>query len=211
MAYASMTDKEKKAYDKVFDEKNELFSGTINLYVLDGDGYAKKTKGSAVEAVLHLEPAPEGVKLVAHFSSSNPLFYLQVKSDDSLYLFGTLNVGLGKASKLMEIGRFLPKRLSDLDNEIEASQTKTIGTAQMEMGFLKNFQDKLANVEIVVGDKRQTRGKLHRITVGIPTDAWKEIKEYRIRSYLQDKAWEGLKKGGEEDKKEGEEKTEETG
>jgi len=205
-----MTDKEKKAYDKVFDEKNELFSGTISLYVLDMDGYAKKTKGSSVEAVLHMEEAPEGVKLVAHFSSSNPLFYLQVKSDDQLYLFGTLSVGLGKSCKMMEIGRFQPKRLSDLDSEIDTSPGKNTGTAQLELGFLKNFQDRLANVEIIVGDKRQTRGKLHRITVGIPTDAWKEIKEYRIRSYLQDKAWEGLKKSGEEDKKDGEDKNEET-
>jgi len=82
-----------------------------------------------------------------------------------------------------------------------------VGSAQLEMPFVKDFTKKLANIEITSVEKKFKRN-IAGLVIGIPSDAWKEIKEYRIRSYLQDKTWEGLKKAGDEEKKEDSEKTE---
>jgi len=200
-----MTDKEKKAYTKVFDEKDELFSGTVSLNILDEDGYVRKIKGSSVDAIVHCEKAPEGIKLISCFNPLNPLFHLEIKGEQSHYLFGQIFVGMSKGSKLMEIGRLVPKKMSELTDEME--KNNGVGTAQLEMPFVKDLAKKLANVEVSTVEKKFKR-TISGLVVGIPADAWKEIKEYRIRSYLQDKTWEGLKKAGDEEKKEDGEKKE---
>jgi len=205
MAFSDMTEKEKKAYAKVFDEKDELFSGTVTLNILDEDGYVRKIKGSQTDAVVHCEKAPEGVKLISCFNPTNPLFYLEIKGEQSHYLFGQVFCGLSKGSKLMEIGRIVPKKMSELNDEMEKNNGK--GSAQLEMPFVKDLAKKLANIEVTSLEKKFKR-TISGLVIGIPADAWKEIKEYRIRSYLQDKTWEGLKKAGDEEKKEDSEKTE---
>lgn len=198
-----MTEKEKKAYAKVFDEKDELFSGNLALNVLDEDGYVKKIKGSSASSVVHCEKAPEGVKLLSYFNPTNPLFHLEIKGEQNHYLFGQVFAGIGKGTPLMEIGRIVPKKMSELNEEMD--KNNGVGAAQLEMVFVKDYCKKLANIEITSVEKRFKR-TIASMVIGIPADSWKEIKEYRIRSYLQDKTWEGLKKAGDEEKKDDEKK-----
>ncbi|OLP94116.1 DNA topoisomerase 3-alpha [Symbiodinium microadriaticum] len=89
--FSKMTEKElTKGAKRILDESEENTCGFASFFVLDQDGYAKKTKGCSLEAPWHLV-STEGEELVFQAElPANPLFYLQVSSEEGNYFWGSI-------------------------------------------------------------------------------------------------------------------------
>ncbi|CAE7526811.1 Top3a, partial [Symbiodinium natans] len=73
-----MTEKElTKGAKRILDEAEENTCGFASFFILDQDGYGKKTKGSSVEVPWHLMSTDGDELLFEAELPANPLFFLQ--------------------------------------------------------------------------------------------------------------------------------------
>lgn len=192
MAAAELTDGAKK----VIDETDEYVCGFVALQVLDQDGYVKKQKGSQIEAPLHLA-STEGdfVVLQADFAV-NPLFYLQLTSEEGQYLYGRWWLGDAKWSRTNQICTLIPKLTQDVHKVLDTGTTEF--TADAEMAFLKGAPSRLLQVKLGTKEQRFVT-KLISASVQIPKAAWAEWKQYRLKLWRSSKSWAGEDKSGKDD------------
>eukprot|EP00397_Hematodinium_sp_SG-2012_P061882 GEMP01082660.1.p1 GENE.GEMP01082660.1~~GEMP01082660.1.p1 ORF type:complete len:206 (+),score=47.08 GEMP01082660.1:44-661(+) len=197
---ATMTEKERKAYDKAMDLNDDTFCGFMALQTLDEDGYQKKTKGSSVEAPVHIEHVGNTVKITGYFTTPNPLFYLEIQNSDTQFVFGHVWFGGDKVSRTNEIGKIVPKSMALLDAERSDEKTKGVAKAELQLAYIRDSTTRLCAVELNTVEKK-FKTTLTKAVMTIPKDAWLELKAYRLKFWQQNKSWEAFKKGDDEDEK----------
>eukprot|EP00747_Dinoflagellata_sp_TGD_P190177 gnl/TRDRNA2_/TRDRNA2_51455_c0_seq1.p1 gnl/TRDRNA2_/TRDRNA2_51455_c0~~gnl/TRDRNA2_/TRDRNA2_51455_c0_seq1.p1 ORF type:complete len:219 (+),score=71.22 gnl/TRDRNA2_/TRDRNA2_51455_c0_seq1:42-659(+) len=191
---------------KVLDEADEFVCGFCALQILDQDGYVKKTKGSSIEAPLHLVPGADGddsVTLEALFPA-NPLFFLQITNEEGNYLFGRWWLGEAKWSRTNQVVTLIPKDTQAIHKQLDDEGTKTF-TADSEMPFLRNAPANLIKVSFETKEQRFVT-KLVSAKLQIPKAKWHEWKQYRLKLWKSSKSWGAEDKDPKDDEKEKEEK-----
>uniref|UniRef100_A0A7S1APT1 Uncharacterized protein n=1 Tax=Noctiluca scintillans TaxID=2966 RepID=A0A7S1APT1_NOCSC len=179
------------------DEDDQNVCGFVTLQTLDSDGYAKKTKGTAIEAPFHLVSSGEEIVLEANFPA-NALFFLQISNEDN-YLFGRWWIGDATWSKTNQLCQVVPLRHKDIVKALEKDGSGTF-TAGAEVPFLPRCSDseRLVRVNIETQEVKYVT-KVVRVSVVIPKDLWNEWKQYRLKLWRRSKQWAGEDKT--EDKK----------
>lgn len=197
-------EKEKKAKRKWMDEDDDNFCGFLNLQIVDSDGYAKKTKGMAIERPLYMTSGSgsENVTLEAEIAM-NPLFFIQVPNEDSLLLHGTWWIG-EKSGSLSNIGSTIPKMCTAAHKDMEKSSSAEF-KVDVEMPLLKGAPSRLVNAVVTTKEQKFVT-KVTKVTLDIPRQSWKEWKEHRCRFWQFGKNQGGAGVGGggkkDEEKKE---------
>merc|ERR1712196_264993 len=91
-------------------------------------------------------PAAESVVLEAEFPS-NALFFMQVPSEDSLYLFAQFWLG-EKFSQTTQICSAVPKLTNQIHKELEKAGSQEF-TLEGEMPLLKNYTSRLLTINVL--------------------------------------------------------------
>eukprot|EP00927_Polykrikos_kofoidii_P077493 TRINITY_DN7442_c0_g1_i1.p1 TRINITY_DN7442_c0_g1~~TRINITY_DN7442_c0_g1_i1.p1 ORF type:complete len:229 (-),score=57.45 TRINITY_DN7442_c0_g1_i1:169-789(-) len=191
--------------EKFVDDEDRNFTGFLSLQVLDQDGYAKKTKGSSLEAPLFYSKQTGVVRLEAEFPA-DPLFFLGVPQTDNTYLFGQWWMGPGGWARTNQIGMSIPTLATKIHRDMEEEGVKTF-TMRVEIPFLKGSDQKLVTATVTTADKKFVT-KVTKVTLEIPEAHWKEMKEYRSKLWQSWKVWSG-KDENEKKKKDDEKKDDE--
>mmetsp|Transcript_4893 Transcript_4893/g.9964 ORF Transcript_4893/g.9964 Transcript_4893/m.9964 type:complete len:210 (+) Transcript_4893:68-697(+) len=197
-----------KAAAKVLDEKDEAFIGFCNVQLLDQDGIGMKTKGSSIQAPLHMvsEAGAGTVVLEALFEPSDPLFYLEVRCEEQYFLMAQMWLDGAKYSEDKALCSMIPVKTMDIKKQMEKTGTANFeGKAQIPV--IRNWTKRLCKVTGATEEKKFTT-KLSGLRVEIPRDAWMEYKQYRVRLWQSGKNWagQGDKEDDKDKKKDGEEK-----
>eukprot|EP00438_Fugacium_kawagutii_P025947 Skav207672 [mRNA] locus=scaffold1857:313240:327323:- [translate_table: standard] len=115
-ASESMSEKElTKGAKRILDETEENTCGFASFFILDQDGYGKKTKGSSVEdggcglVPWHLMSSEGGHMVFEAQLPANQLFYLGVSSEEGNYFWGQWWLGDCKRTKTNAICDLIPK------------------------------------------------------------------------------------------------------
>lgn len=196
---APLTEKEKKAEAKIFDAEDAGFCGFVRLHIVDQDGLARVTKGTNAEGVLHLEKSGDGCKLVAKFPL-NPLYFLEIPNEQSLYFYGNLWYGDAKKTSTNEIGKVIPANCKDINTQIDKTKDGKKGTGEVNV-FVPFFKDSLnrnLKMKLLTHEERFCT-KVVGVEVAFTKAEWEEWKQYRIRFFRQSQAWAGAA-GEDEDK-----------
>jgi len=189
---------EKKAEKRVFDEVDEAFCGFVELWTLDQDGISGRTLGSSVKAPVHIVSPPEAAMVVmeAQFLAINPLFYLELRNEETYYLWGQWWMDGPSHSASKDIAALVPVRMQDCHKSME--KTPNEFKAQAMCDFLRNSTTRLLDVQCTTMEKK-FKTKLTKITLTMPREAWLEYKSYRVRVWKASKLMAAQEK--EEDKK----------
>eukprot|EP00747_Dinoflagellata_sp_TGD_P163078 gnl/TRDRNA2_/TRDRNA2_181394_c0_seq1.p1 gnl/TRDRNA2_/TRDRNA2_181394_c0~~gnl/TRDRNA2_/TRDRNA2_181394_c0_seq1.p1 ORF type:complete len:199 (+),score=59.43 gnl/TRDRNA2_/TRDRNA2_181394_c0_seq1:71-667(+) len=184
--------------EKFLDKNDEKFVGFCCLQVLDQDGYAKKTKGSCIEAPLHLDRTGNVVTLRAEFPA-DPLFYLAVRNEENTYVFGQWWFGPGSWCRTNQICALVPKDSQAIHKALEQSDNHTF-VADAEVPFLQQASSRLMKVSFVTKEVKFLT-KVTSATLELPEEAWTEVKRYRSRLWQSWKVWSGKDEKEKEKKK----------
>eukprot|EP00933_Yihiella_yeosuensis_P080996 TRINITY_DN94534_c0_g1_i1.p1 TRINITY_DN94534_c0_g1~~TRINITY_DN94534_c0_g1_i1.p1 ORF type:complete len:203 (-),score=71.85 TRINITY_DN94534_c0_g1_i1:268-876(-) len=191
---------EKKLGDaakKILDADDEFAIGFCAFHILDQDGYAKKTKGGAIEAPWHVASSTaEAIVLEAELPS-NALFYLQVSAEDNNYFYGSwwLQENKGKNNVICNL---VPKENKTIQKELDG---KTEFEVEAQMPLLKNSTKKLIKVKLSTIEAKFVT-KVSKAQLTVPRALWTEFKEHRLTLWKASKVWKGEDKGGDDEKKE---------
>lgn len=200
-----MTEKElTKGAKRILDENDENVCGFCLLQILDVDGYTKKTKGSAVEVPFHLVSTQGDAVVLEAQLALNPLFFLQISSEEGSYLFGQWWLGDAKRSKTNQICDLIPKDCHQIQKQLEGDKVDFVVEALVP--FLRNAPSRLVQVKFTTKEQRFVT-KVVSAQVTLPKDVWQEWKQYRLKLWRSSKVWGGDDKDDDE-KKEGEKKEE---
>ncbi|CAE8716450.1 unnamed protein product [Polarella glacialis] len=188
---------------RILDESDENACGFCVFYILDQDGYAKKTKGSAVEVPWYLSSsAGDDIVLEAELPA-NPLFFLQVSSEEGNYFWGQWWLGDAKRTKTNAICDLVPKDCKAIQKTLDGDVTEFEVEAQMP--FIKGSSSKLVKIKLTTKEQKFVT-KVTSAKLTVPKALWTEWKEYRLRLWRSGKVWGGEDK---DDEKENDEKKDE--
>eukprot|EP00930_Biecheleria_cincta_P096888 TRINITY_DN88661_c0_g1_i1.p1 TRINITY_DN88661_c0_g1~~TRINITY_DN88661_c0_g1_i1.p1 ORF type:complete len:202 (-),score=65.01 TRINITY_DN88661_c0_g1_i1:79-684(-) len=201
-----MSEKElTKGAKRILDESDENTCGFASFLILDQDGYTKKTKGAAVEVPWHLASS-EGDEVVLQAElPANPLFYLQVASEEGNYFWGQWWLGDAKRTKTNAICDLVPKDCKLIHKALDGD--KTDFEVQATVPFLKDSSSKLVTCKFTTKEQKFVT-KVVKAELRMPKAYWMEWKQYRLRLWRASKVWAGEDKDDDE-KKDGEGKKEE--
>eukprot|EP00440_Ansanella_granifera_P010692 gb/GFBE01011601.1/.p1 GENE.gb/GFBE01011601.1/~~gb/GFBE01011601.1/.p1 ORF type:complete len:208 (+),score=72.12 gb/GFBE01011601.1/:1-624(+) len=195
------TDKKKeaeKASKKILDENDELACGFCSFIILDQDGYAKKTKGCAVDAPWHLLKSDADSVVMQADLPANALFYLQIANEDGLYLYGEWWLGDAGKSKSNQICDLIPKECKLIQKALDGD--KTDFEVQAQMPLLKNSSARPITLKVSTQEQKFVT-KIVRAELTVPKSLWLEWKQQRLTMWRASKAWKGEGAGGDDDKK----------
>mmetsp|Transcript_92783 Transcript_92783/g.267891 ORF Transcript_92783/g.267891 Transcript_92783/m.267891 type:complete len:202 (+) Transcript_92783:348-953(+) len=186
---------------KVFDESDEAFCGFISLQTLDQDGISGRTLGAMVKAPLHItsEPGADQVVMEALFLPANPLFYLELRSEEQYYLWGQCWMDGPTYSEAKTICVLNPVKMQDCHKHMEKSGGSTFPGAAMCEALRDSAKRQFA-VEFTTEEKK-FKTKLSKVVLTIPREAWMEFKQHRVRMWKSSKTELAGAGGGDDDKK----------
>lgn len=201
-----MTEKElTKGAKRILDEGEENTCGFASFFILDQDGYGKKTKGSSVEVPWHLVSS-EGADMILEAElPANPLFYLQVSSEEGNYFWGQWWLGDAKRSKTNAICDLIPKDCRLIHKALEGD--KVDFECQAQVPFLKGSSSRLVTLNFTTKEQKFVT-KVTKATLKMPKESWLEWKQHRLRLWRASKVWAGEDKDDDEKKDEKEKKDE---
>jgi len=202
---------------RIIDEAENSFCGFCSFQLLDSDGSRIHGCGTAVQAPLHLESsaavpatvhqsAPgerDLIILEAEFVHSDPLFFLELRAEEGVYLSGQWCVGGpwgSKASTLLAAvlpvkTQTLCEGAAGLDEAMDVDVVRAQSSPRA-MGGQRRFVDcmaccafsrlgaeELPNLRVRVEALPLGLGPLRvaRATLVVPRDVWRIHKEARLR------------------------------
>eukprot|EP00933_Yihiella_yeosuensis_P045710 TRINITY_DN41114_c0_g1_i1.p1 TRINITY_DN41114_c0_g1~~TRINITY_DN41114_c0_g1_i1.p1 ORF type:complete len:205 (+),score=58.28 TRINITY_DN41114_c0_g1_i1:78-692(+) len=184
-----------KGAKRILDEENENVCGFCAFFILDQDGYNKKTKGSAVEVPWHLKSA-EGDNVVLEAElPANPLFFLQVASEEGNYFWGQWWMGDSKRTKTNQICDIVPKDCRLIHKGLDGDKTEF--EVQAQVPFIKNSSSKLVTVKLNTKEQKFVT-KVTTAELILPKAIWMEWKQYRLKLWRSSKVWGGEDKDDED-------------
>ncbi|CAJ1335933.1 unnamed protein product [Effrenium voratum] len=193
-----MTEKElTKGAKRILDESEENTCGFAAFFILDQDGYGKKTKGSSVEVPWHLMSCEGDEVLFQAELPANPLFYLQVSSEENNFFWGQWWLGDSKRSKTNAICDLIPKDCRLIQKSLEGDTVDF--ECQAEMPFLKNSSTRLVTVKFTTKEQKFVT-KVVKAQLKLPKAVWLEWKQHRLRLWRASKVWAGEDKDDDEKK-----------
>merc|ERR1719476_217650 len=139
----------------------------------------------------------------AHFLSTNPLFYLELRNEEQFYLWGRWWVSSDKCSDENQICSMVPIRMQDCHKQME--KTANEFKAQAHCGVLKQSTSRLFDLHFTTEEKK-FKTKVTKVTLAMPREAWLEFKAYRVRSWKASKLMSS--KGDDDEKKDDDKKDE---
>eukprot|EP00931_Biecheleriopsis_adriatica_P007292 TRINITY_DN108598_c0_g1_i1.p1 TRINITY_DN108598_c0_g1~~TRINITY_DN108598_c0_g1_i1.p1 ORF type:complete len:227 (-),score=78.60 TRINITY_DN108598_c0_g1_i1:66-686(-) len=188
-----------KASKKILDENDELACGFCSFSVLDQDGYAKKTKGAAVDAPWHLIKSDAETVVLRADLPSNALFYLQVSNEDGLYFYGEWWLADEGKSKTNQICNVVPKECKLIHKNLDGETTDF--EVQAQMPLLKDSSSKLVAIKLSTKEQKFVT-KVVQAELTVPKPLWLEWKQQRLTLWRASKCWKGEAAGGDDEKKE---------
>ncbi|EPR58321.1 hypothetical protein TGPRC2_211030 [Toxoplasma gondii TgCatPRC2] len=185
---------------KVEDQDLLPFVGYCRIFVVDNDGLQRKTKGSRVEAPLHMRVENGKRIFSAYFPPKDPVTMLKIQSDEQEFIYGKLWVGtICKPEENPNTNRLLCviqgqncKRLSE---EVDSSPDSTC-KCKAYMPFLPECYSKPVDVRLTTADEKFVT-KLVKLEVEVPD----EMYEPWMRYYKTLKKVDQEDKNGEKDEK----------
>ncbi|CAE8618885.1 unnamed protein product, partial [Polarella glacialis] len=108
---------------KVLDEDDETTCGFCAFCILDQDGYGKKTKGSSVDVPWHLASKDGDSVVLEAELPANPLFFLQISSDEGNFFFGQWWLTDSGRSKTNQICDLVPKDCKMIQKSLDGDMS----------------------------------------------------------------------------------------
>lgn len=175
-----LTENEQLAYDRALDVNDDCFCGIATLHSVDSDGHPKMLKGSHIEANLYIERDVQNncVQLTAELPALNPLFYFEIRQDES-FLIGNLRFG----GDDIEIGKIIPADSHDLHKELEKTGEMK---ASLQLNGVRQSAKKLCEVQVSTSVYK-LKTVVTQLQVSIPMECWDELKVHRLKWWRQKK------------------------
>lgn len=193
-----MTEKElTKGAKRILDEPDENTCGFAAFFILDQDGYAKKTKGCALEVPWHLMSSEGDTVVLEAELPANPLFFLQVSAEEGNFFWGQWWLGDAKRTKTNAICDHIPKECKLIHKTLDGD--KTDFEIQAQVPFLKDSSSKLVTVKLSTKEQKFIT-KVVKAQLTMPKAAWVEWKQYRLKLWRASKVWAGEDKDDDEKK-----------
>jgi len=184
-----MSEKElTKGAKRILDDTEENTCGFASFFILDQDGYGKKTKGSNVEVPWHLVSS-EGDEIVMQAElPANPIFYLQVSNEEGNYFWSQWWLADSKRSKTNAICDSIPKDCRLIHKALDGDKVEF--TCEAQVPFLKDSMRRLVTLTFTTKEQKFVT-KVTKAVLKMPKASWAEWKEHRLRLWRASKVWGG--------------------
>ncbi|PFH32312.1 hypothetical protein BESB_016300 [Besnoitia besnoiti] len=174
------------------------FVGYCRVFVVDNDGLQRKTKGSRVEAPVHMRA--EGGKRIftAYFPPKDPVTMLKLQSDEQEFVYGKVWVGaFCKPEENPNTNRLLfvlqGQNCKRLAEEVDASSDSTC-TCKAFMPFLEDCYSKPVEARLTTADEKFVT-KLVKLEVEVTDDVYEQwLRYYRTLKTVDKDDKDGEKK-----------------